>query len=182
MERNIKEAIIFRDELSAWITGMNRYNSGSSERGFWLEAFNGNKFVCNRVKFDDERLEIQNLLVSVFGTIQPQRFIDTVIPDREDGFLARFLLVYPELKPATIPQNIALPEKVLAAFKKLDSLLNPYIDNAVKQKKCLPLSIEAQKLFYTWFIVHSNKSRQEESILKYFLGKGQGYVLRGFIA
>ena len=178
MERNIKGAIIFRDELSAWVSGMNRYNSGSSERGFWLEAFNGNKFVCNRVKFDDERLEIQNLLVSVFGTIQPQRLIDTVLSDRGDGFLARFLWVYPELKPAAIPQNITLPENVLAAFKNLDSLLDPYADNAEKQKKCLPLSIEAQQLFNTWYLAHLNKSQQEESILKYFLGKGQGYVLR----
>lgn len=178
MEKNIKGAILFRDELSAWISGMNRYNSGSSERGFWLEAFNGNKFVCNRVKFDDERLEIQNLLVSVFGTIQPQRLIDTVLSDRGDGFLARFLWVYPELKPAAIPQNIALPKNVLAAFKNLDSLLDPYADNAEKQKKCLPLSIEAQQLFNTWYLAHLNKSQQEESILKYFLGKGQGYVLR----
>ncbi len=178
MEKNVKGAIIFRDELSAWVSGMNRYNSGSSERGFWLEAFNGNKFVCNRVKFDDERLEIQNLLVSVFGTIQPQRLIDTVLSDRGDGFLARFLWVYPELKPAAIPQNIALPENVLAAFKNLDSLLDPYADNAEKQKKCLPLSIEAQQIFNTWYLAHLNKSQQEESILKYFLGKGQGYVLR----
>lgn len=178
MERNTKGAILFRDELSAWISGMNRYNSGSSERGFWLEAFNGNKFICNRVKFDDERLEIQNLLVSVFGTIQPQRLIDTVLSDRGDGFLARFLWVYPELKPAAIPQNIALPENMLAAFKNLDSLLDPYADNAENQKKCLPLSIEAQQLFNTWYLAHLNKSQQEESILKYFLGKGQGYVLR----
>lgn len=178
MERNIKGAILFRDELAAWVSGMNRYNSGSSERGFWLEAFNGNKFVCNRVKFDDERLEIQNLLVSVFGTIQPQRLIDTVLSDRGDGFLARFLWVYPELKPAAIPQNIALPKSVLVAFEKLDSLLDPYADNADKQKKCLPLSIEAQQLFNTWYLAHLNKSQQEESILKYFLGKGQGYVLR----
>ena len=178
MEKNIKGAILFRDELAAWVSGMNRYNSGSSERGFWLEAFNGNKFVCNRVKFDDERLEIQNLLVSVFGTIQPQRLIDTVLSDRGDGFLARFLWVYPEPKPAAIPQNIALPENVLAAFKELDSLLDPYADNAETQKKCLPLSIEAQQLFNTWYLAHLNKSQQEESILKYFLGKGQGYVLR----
>lgn len=178
MERNIKGAIIFRDELSAWISGMNRYNSGSSERGFWLEAFNGNKFVCNRVKYDDERLEIQNLLVSVFGTIQPQRLIDTVLSDRGDGFLSRFLWVYPELKPASIPQNIALPENMLAVFKKLDSLLNPYVDNAEKQKKCLSLSIEAQEYFDNWYVPHLTKSQQEESILKHFLGKGQGYVLR----
>lgn len=178
MERNIKGAIIFRDELSAWVSGMSRYKSDGSERGFWLEAFNGNKFICNRVKFDDERLEIQNLLVSVFGTIQPQRLIDTVLSDRGDGFLARFLWVYPELKPAAIPQNIVLPESVLAAFKKLDSLLDPYADNAKTQKKCLPLSIAAQQLFNTWYLAHLNKSQQEESILKYFLGKGQGYVLR----
>ena len=178
MERNIKGAILFRDELAAWVSGMNRYNSGNSERGFWLEAFNGNKFVCNRVKFDDERLEIQNLLVSVFGTIQPQRLIETVLSDRGDGFLARFLWVYPELKPAAIPQNIALPANVLAAFEKLDSLLDPYVDNAENQKKCLPLSVEAQQLFNTWYLAHLNKSQQEESILKYFLGKGQGYVLR----
>lgn len=178
MERNIKGAILFRDELSAWISGMNRYNSGNSERGFWLEAFNGNKFICNRVKFDDERLEIQNLLVSVFGTIQPQRLIDTVLSDRGDGFLARFLWVYPELKPAAVPQNIVLPESVLAAFKNLDSLLDPYAKNTETQKKCLPLSIEAQQIFNTWYLTHLNKSQQEESILKYFLGKGQGYVLR----
>lgn len=178
MERNIKGAILFRDELSAWISGMNRYNSGNSERGFWLEAFNGNKFICNRVKFDDERLEIQNLLVSVFGTIQPQRLIDTVLSDRGDGFLARFLWVYPELKPAAVPQNIVLPESVLAAFKNLDSLLDPYAKNTETQKKCLLLSIEAQQIFNTWYLTHLNKSQQEESILKYFLGKGQGYVLR----
>lgn len=58
MERNIKGAIIFRDELSAWVSGMSRYKSDGSERGFWLEAFNGNKFICNRVKFDDERLYV----------------------------------------------------------------------------------------------------------------------------
>ncbi len=178
MERNIKGAILFRDELSAWISGMNRYNSGASEKGFWLEAFNGNKFVCNRAKFDGERQEIQNLLVSVFGTIQPQRLIETVLSDRGDGFLARFLWVYPEPKPAAIPQNTVLSGKVLSAFEKLDSLLNPYMDNAEKQKKCLPLSVKAREAFSVWFISHSNKSQQEESLLKYFLGKGQGYVLR----
>lgn len=178
MENNIKGAIVFRDELSAWLTGMNRYNGGNSERGFWLEAFNGHRFTSDRVKFDDERLEIKNLLISVFGTIQPQRLTDTVLSDRGDGFLARFLWVYPEPVAPAIPSNRALPENVLAAFDKLDSLLNPYVDNTDKQKKCLLLSIEAQQIFNTWYLAHLNKSQQEESILQHFLGKGQGYVLR----
>lgn len=178
MERNIKGAILFRDELSAWISGMSRYKSDSSERGFWLEAFNGNKFICNRVKFDDERLEIQNLLVSVFGTIQPQRLIDTILSDRGDGFLSRFLWVYPEPVAPAIPRIIPLPTTATTAFQKLDTLLNPYDDYAEKQKKCLPLSTEAQDYFRFWYIDHKTKSMQEESILKYFLGKGQGYALR----
>lgn len=178
MERNIKGAILFRDELSAWICGMNRYNSGSSERGFWLEAFNGNKFICNRVKFDDERLEIQNLLVSVFGTIQPKRLTDTVLSDRGDGFLARFLWVYPDVIPPAIPQNVALPDTALKTLQKLDTLLNPYVDFVEEQKKCLSLSIEAKEVFSTWYIKHLTKTQQEENSIKYFLGKGQGYVLR----
>lgn len=178
MERNIKGAILFRDELSAWICGMNRYNSGSSERGFWLEAFNGHKFVCDRVKYDDDRLEIKNLLVSVFGTIQPQRLVDTLFDDRGDGFLARFLWVYPAPIPPAIPQNIVLPDTALKALQKLDTLLNPYADFAEEQKKCLPLSIEAKEVFSAWYIKHLTKTQQEESNVKYFLGKGQGYVLR----
>lgn len=178
MERNIKGAILFRDELSAWICGMNRYNSGSSERGFWLEAFNGHKFVCDRVKYDDDRLEIKNLLVSVFGTIQPQRLVDTVFDDRGDGFLARFLWVYPAVIPPAIPQNITLPETALKALQKLDTLLNPYADFAEEQKKCLPLSTKAKEVFSTWYIKHLTRTQQEESNIKYFLGKGQGYILR----
>ncbi|MBP5698804.1 MAG: DUF3987 domain-containing protein [Alphaproteobacteria bacterium] len=178
MERNIKGAILFRDELSAWICGMNRYNNGSSERGFWLEAFNGHKFVCDRVKYDDDRLEIKNLLVSVFGTIQPQRLVDTLFDDRGDGFLARFLWVYPAVIPPAIPQNIALPETALKALQKLDTLLNPYADFAEEQKKCLPLSIKAKDVFSAWYIEHLTRTQQEESNIKYFLGKGQGYVLR----
>ena len=178
MERNIKGAILFRDELSAWICGMNRYNSGSSERGFWLEAFNGHKFVCDRVKYDDDRLEIKNLLVSVFGTIQPQRLVDTVLSERGDGFLARFLWVYPDVIAPAIPQNNSLPETVFETLQNLDKLLDIYADSAENQKKCLPLSIKAKEVFSTWYIQHLTKTQQEESITKYFLGKGQGYVLR----
>lgn len=178
MERNIKGAILFRDELSAWICGMNRYNSGNSERGFWIESFNGHKFVCDRVKYDDDRLEIKNLLVSVFGTIQPQRLVDTLFDDHGDGFLARFLWVYPTPIPPAIPQNVALQDTALKTFQKLDTLLNPYADFAEEQKKCLPLSIEAKEVFSAWYIKHLTKTQQEESNIKYFLGKGQGYVLR----
>lgn len=178
MQNNILGGIVFRDELTGFFCGMNRYSSGQAEKSFWLEAFNGGKYTTSRVKFEGERIEIKNLLMSTFGTIQPQRLIETVLSDRGDGFLARFLWVYPEPIRASIPQNETLPSTALRAFQNLNSLLNPYKENAEEQKKCLPLSEEAQEIFNTWYINHDEKSQQEESILKHFLGKGQGYVLR----
>lgn len=71
-----------------------------------------------------------------------------------------------------------MPTTASKAFQKLDTLLNPYDDNAKKQKKCLLLSAEAKECFFAWYIKHRTKSMQEESSLRYFLGKGQGYVLR----
>ena len=178
MQNNLLGGIVFRDELAGFFCGMNRYSSGQAEKSFWLEAFNGGKYTTSRVKFEGERVEIKNLLMSTFGTIQPQRLIETVLSDRGDGFLARFLWVYPEPVRASIPKNEALPSTALKAFQNLNRLLNPYKENAEKQKKCLPLSEEAQEIFNTWYINHDEKSQQEESILKHFLGKGQGYVLR----
>jgi hypothetical protein len=48
------------------------------------------------------------------------------------------------------------------------ALLNPYVEKAENQKKCLPLNTKAQELFNSWYLSHSNKIQQEESILKYF--------------
>lgn len=176
--RNVKGALVLRDELSGWIESMNRYSSGHSEKSFWLETFSGGKFIINRVKFGTDRHEIEDLMATVFGTIQPKKLIRTVFKDSGDGFLARFLWVYPEPIPPAIPKQKPSETLVYEAFKKLDSLMNPYKGNIEEQRKCLYLNNSAQSYFEQWLLPHIEKVRKEESKLNEFLGKGQGYVLR----
>ena len=60
----------------------------------------------------------------------------------------------------------------MGTLQKLDTLLNPYVDFAEEQKKCLSLSIEAKEVFSAWYIRHLTQTQQEENNIKYFLGKG----------
>ena len=176
---NVKGALVLRDELSGWIDGMNKYSSGRSERSFWLETFSGGKYIVNRVKFGTDREEVEDLMATVFGSIQPQRLKKTVNNDSGDGFLARFLWVYPAPIPPAIPSKKPSATVVYNALKKLDKLLSPYDENVEEQRKCLCLSDIAQKHFDDWLLPHLHKIRKEEDEkLKDFLGKGQGYVLR----
>lgn len=176
---NVKGALVLRDELSGWIDGMNKYSSGRSERSFWLETFSGGKYIVNRVKFGTDREEVEDLMATVFGSIQPQRLKKTVNDDSGDGFLARFLWVYPAPIPPAIPSKKPSATVVYNALKKLDELLSPYDGNVEEQRKCLCLSDIAQKHFDDWLLPHLHKIRKEEDEkLKDFLGKGQGYVLR----
>lgn len=176
--RNVKGALVLRDELSGWIESMGRYSGSHSEKSFWLETFSGGKFIINRVKFGTDRQEIEDLMASVFGTIQPKKLRQTVFKDSGDGFLARFLWVYPEPIAPAIPKQKPSETLVYNTFKKLDGLMNPYKGNVEEQRKCLYLSNSAQSYFEQWYLPHIQKTRKEESKLNEFLGKGQGYVLR----
>ena len=176
--RNVKGALVLRDELSGWIESMNRYSSGHSEKSFWLETFSGGKFIINRVKFGTDRHEIEDLMASVFGTIQPKKLIQTVFKDSGDGFLARFLWVYPAPIPPAIPSKKPSETVIYETFKKLDGLMDPYKGDIEEQRKCLYLNNSAQSYFEQWLLPHIEKTRKEESKLNEFLGKGQGYVLR----
>lgn len=176
---NVKGALVLRDELSGWIDSMNRYSSGQSERSFWLETFSGGKYIVNRVKFGTDREEVEDLMATVFGSIQPQKLKKTVINDSGDGFLARFLWVYPAPIPPAIPQKKPAPDVVYNTLKNLDKLLNPYKGDIEKQRKCLYLNNLAQTYFEEWLLSHLYKIKDEEDEkLSDFLGKGQGYVLR----
>lgn len=175
---NVKGALVLRDELSGWLDGMNKYSSGRSERSFWLETFSGGKYIVNRVKFGTDREEVEDLMATVFGSIQPQKLKKTVNDDSGDGFLARFLWVYPAPIPPAIPSKKPSETVVYETFKKLDGLMDPYKGDVEEQRKCLYLNNLAQSYFEQWLLPHMEKTRKEESKLNEFLGKGQGYVLR----
>ena len=79
-----------RDELSGLFTGMARQ---SGARSFYLECWNGEKHVVERV--DSARsFIVSNLLVGIIGGFQPDKLARAFTGD-EDGMYARFLFGWP---------------------------------------------------------------------------------------
>jgi len=83
----------YRDELSSWFGQHERYTNGkgSSDRGFWLEAFNGGPYSVDRIGRGSTY--IPNLSVSILGGIQPDKIREVVAATTDDGLLQRFLTI-----------------------------------------------------------------------------------------
>lgn len=58
--------LLYRDELSGWIGGFDRYSSGGSDRAFAIELYGGRSHVIDRVKLPDP-IRIPHLSVGVLG-------------------------------------------------------------------------------------------------------------------
>lgn len=98
LKHNKKGVLIFRDELLGWIKSFDKYKKGGDQQ-MYLEFFNGDAISVDRVSKAPIRVERPN--VNILGGMQPKVLKDMASNNREDdGFLARFLFVYPEnLKP-----------------------------------------------------------------------------------
>src|SRR5215471_4681903 len=85
--------LIKRDELTGWLGEMDRYNNAmraSSDRAFWLKAWDGGPYNYDRINRGE--LFIENLSVSILGGIQPDRLAE-LRGLTSDGLLQRFLVV-----------------------------------------------------------------------------------------
>ncbi|MGJ8744413.1 DUF3987 domain-containing protein [Polaribacter sp.] len=98
LQHNKKGVLIFRDELLGWIKSFDKYKKGGDQQ-MYLEFFNGDAISVDRVSKGPIRVENPN--VNILGGMQPKVLKDMASNNREDdGFLARFLFVYPkDLEP-----------------------------------------------------------------------------------
>jgi hypothetical protein len=87
---NPRGVLLQLDEVSGWWAQTNR--SGGEQ--FWLEAFGGNSYVVNRKGKKAHRIE--NLTISVLGTVQPDPLRDLLQAKTDRGFAARYLYVFPD--------------------------------------------------------------------------------------
>ena len=132
-----------RDELSGLFAGMARQ---SGARGFYLESWNGDKFVVERV--DSTRsLTVLNLLVGIIGGFQPDKLARAFSGD-EDGMYARFLFGWP-VTPAYTPLNDDIAEVDPLFQRVLTKLIRlPDEDEGGKfAPRIIPLSRDARDCF-----------------------------------
>src|SRR5262249_11897051 len=84
--------LLINDELNGWFKNMSRY-SGGQDNQFWLMAWDGKRYVVERMGRDP--VDLNHLLVGVLGGLQPSLLVN-VFRNAADGMPARFLYSWPQ--------------------------------------------------------------------------------------
>jgi putative DNA primase/helicase len=159
---------------------MNQYKGrGGADRAFWLEAFNGNSFTVDRVKFGvNGSIRVPSLSIPVIGGIQPDKLQKALFNDTDDGLAARFMYVWPEPVPPRKPSAYADNEQALNALLKLQKLA--LILNEKEQPVSIPITLEEPAIPH--FEEYRQDAYQEEQsasgLYLSYLGKNGGRALR----
>lgn len=94
-EENKNGIGVFKDELKAWLNDMNKYRKGSDMQA-WLSSWSNKPISLNRKT--SKSSFVPQPLIPVLGGIQPGIFESFYTDENKDnGFLDRMLLCYPDL-------------------------------------------------------------------------------------
>lgn len=181
--------LLFRDELNGFFKSLEKDNQETS-RTFFLEAWKGDSsYTVDRI--GRGTIRIDNLCISIFGTIQPDVLQEMVhknisLNNEFDGFFQRFqLITYPDISENW--QNIDRKPNVKAKefMKKLVrtlTKLNP--DNFQghihpnKGLSYLRFNNTAQKMFDEWRqeLEYKLRNTKEHPVLESHFAKYRGLI------
>jgi hypothetical protein len=95
---------VFKDELAGWFKDMNKYRAGS-DLEFWLSSWNGQSISLNRKT--SKSAFVDKPFIPVIGGIQPDIFEQFATGvNKENGFIDRMLISYPELSVEKYNTNV----------------------------------------------------------------------------
>ena len=163
-----------RDELSGLFAGMARQLGA---RSFYLEAWNGNKHVVERV--DEKRsITVPNLLVGVIGGFQPDKLARAFAGD-EDGMYGRFLFSWPQTPPYTpLTDDIAEVDPVFQSLLIKLIRLPDEDESGQFAPRIISLSRDARDRFEEYRIWVDGVKRGLEGREQHWLVKSESQVLR----
>lgn len=89
--------MIFKDELTGWITSMDQYRNGKgADRQFFLSSWNGSLVKVDRKK--QRPIIAKNPHITICGGIVPENLNLLNKGNTNDGFFDRLLIVFPGVK------------------------------------------------------------------------------------
>jgi hypothetical protein len=95
-EENPNAVGVYKDELNGWVKDMNKYRTGS-DLEFWLSVFSNEQTSATRKTAKSNHID--SPVIPVLGGIQPGIFSQISTEENKDnGFLDRLLLCFPELQ------------------------------------------------------------------------------------
>ena len=162
------------DELARLFMNLERY-SGGSDRAFWLEAWDGNSFVVERL--GRPPVMLPHLLVGVVGGFQPDLLARSFAGD-SDGIYGRFLYAWPPEAPFREPTDDAdeVDPEIINAFGRLANLQAGEEDAFVPRS--VPLTADARREFAQFAqFAHQERQLLEGRDREYWC-KGTAHVLR----
>jgi hypothetical protein len=168
--------LLQRDEIAGWLGAFDKYGGGGSDRAFWLEAFGGRPFLVDRVKHK-EPVRVPHLSIAVLGGIQPDK-LPTIIGGAEDGFAARFLFAWPEVKPRfQLARDIRDESAARAALARLIELpMDPEGDDL--GPRSIRLDSEAADLLEQFGDEMALQAHEAVGPMAHTYSKARGFVLR----
>jgi hypothetical protein len=120
---NPRGLVMIRDELSAFILGMNQYKAGGkgNDRSNALKIWSGDRILKDRVNHENNApIRCPHPALTLAGGFVPDMLGELVDPrGRADGFVDRFLLVYPDPLPVADWSDRGIPEDVAADWRWL---------------------------------------------------------------
>lgn len=174
---NPRGLLLYRDELSGFLGGMDRYkNSGRSDESTYLAMHGARKLQVDRVT--REGVRVQNAALSVFGSVCPEVLAAELTPMRfASGLAARFLLAQPPARLVKWSEADLSPSTDEALQQAYDRLLSlqPAQDGPIAMR----LSGEGKEL---WVRYHDELCRgileNDNPRLKAAWSKLLGYCAR----
>jgi hypothetical protein len=169
-----KGLLLFRDEIAGFLESMTVYNEGG--RAFFLECFNGGRYIVARVKYDDPII-IERLTAALCGGIQPERLARWLGGNPDDGFASRFGWFWPEPLDYGLPHTVCDTSFALEAFERLRQL--ELIEFAGELHPVfVPLVTAAEPALLAFGRRMQAEQRTTAGLLRSAYGKARGWALR----
>lgn len=151
LQNNPRGILIFYDELSGFLKAFNRYNNGNEEQ-FYLSVWSGKEVVVDRKT--QISIRIDEPLVNILGTIQPEVFDQRFKGKEESGFTDRWLICYPNRAKKEAWNNDTVPQHMIdyyfALFDRMHRLNMRYDDFGEQTSNILKYSKDAFEFLSSW--------------------------------
>jgi len=184
-EENPNSVGVFKDELAGWIKDMNKYRAGS-DLEFWLSSWSGASISLNRKT--SKSAFVDKPFIPVLGGIQPAIFEQFSSGDnKENGFIDRVLISYPELSVNKYNNNFISAEALLwynDFVVKMKETVNRFFLKFDENDEILPTVVKFnEECTKEWIRIHDKitdlqNSDSENEYMKSMLPKQKSYIPR----
>lgn len=151
LQNNPRGVLVYYDELSGFLSSFQRYNKGNDEQ-FYLSVWSGKEVVVDRKT--QISIRIDEPLINIIGTIQPEVFVNKFKGKEESGFTDRWLICYPNRAKKEYWNGDVVPKEMIdyyySLFDRLHKLNMKYDDYETQTSHMLTYTPEAFEFLSAW--------------------------------